>query len=258
MFDHFIGLAKSNWLSTQKRKMMVFLVYIQPFFLFTMYHFANPYLVDASQSFWFIVINVSLTNAWGISVFSTVSDIHRDRWTGMLAIIVASPTSLFTVFFIKAMTNVVHAIGSLIILSTLAFIFYRPEFNDFFIGMNWLILVSTFVMIALFSLCFSAIVGMSPMSGIIMNFVEYPIFILGGIGFSIGLLPIVMQKAVFLFPFSFVAEYLRSRSGVSLLTSSQINDALYVNVVGCLITIVAGILLFVKMQRRLENKGALL
>jgi ABC-2 type transport system permease protein len=252
-----LGLAKICWLSTQKRNIMIFVVYVQPLFLLVMYILASPFGADALQkAYWFVVINGSVLSCWSINVFATISDINRDRWTGMLDVVRSSPTSLLTVFIVRALMNSFHAFSSLLILAIGAFIWFQPEIN-----LGYFRVVSSlfgiFLVIGMFSFIFAALVGMSPLANHIMNFIEYPIFIISGIGFTIGILPNMLQWFALLFPFGYLTESLRYSVGISLIEVKTIHAGLYVAGAGTILISVVGVILLYVMNKRLGDKGAL-
>lgn len=254
-----LGLARIHWLSTQKRNIMIFIVYVQPIFLLAMYGLANPYDgVSAEQAYWFVVINGAALTCWSIHVFATVSDIHRDRWTGLLDITRASPTSLLTIFVVRALMNTLHAMASLLIFVVGAALWYQPEWTQVMDASVYGLLLAVFLLIAAFSLLFAAVVGMSPLAHHIMNFVEYPVFIFSGIGFTVGLLPTVLQWLAMLFPFGFLTEVVRAEVGISLMAAEQLASGLWLSLCGTVIIAIGGAALIVAMFKRLDERGALL
>jgi ABC-type polysaccharide/polyol phosphate export permease len=216
---------------------------------------ANPYSDNApGKAFWFVVINGSLLNIWGINVFATISDIHRDRWTGMLAATRLSVTPLLTLFIIRALTNTIHGLVSLLIFATYAWLLYQPEWSTILDIRIWSLVGLSFMLIAAFSLLFATIIAMSAHSHHIMNFIEYPVFILAGIGFTVGLLPPFMQWFALALPFGFSAEFARSLAGISL-SHLAFTDILWLPVLGAIVIGFIGLHQMNLMERTLAETG---
>lgn len=254
-----LGLAWYNWLCSQRRAMMQFIIYLQPVFNTILYALANPYTKDEPvKAFWFVVINGSLLNIWGINVFATISDIHRDRWTGMLTAVRLSTTPLMVIFVVRAITNTLHGLTSLLMFAVMAYVLYRPDINSVFLTLAWPILISSFFLIALFSLLFAAVVAMSPQAHHIMNFIEYPVFIVAGIGFTIGLLPIFMQWFALLMPFGYFAELARTWVGISLIDSVQLQSYFWLPIIGLFIIALIGTFQLKIMEKKLSETGNIL
>lgn len=252
----FLYLAWYNWLCSQRRAMMQFIIYLQPVFTTILYTLANPYTGEsATKAFWFVVINGSLLNIWGINVFATISDIHRDRWTGMLSATRLSITPLMTIFIVRAITNTIHGFASMLLISVLAFVWFQPELSMILNSPVWWLLVLAFFLIAGFSLLFAAVIAMSPHSHHIMNFIEYPVFIVAGVGFTVGLLPLFMQWFALMLPFGFVAEFARHIEGISLAYTADFSSVFWLPIFGSFLILLIGILQMRTMERNLAETG---
>jgi ABC-type polysaccharide/polyol phosphate export permease len=255
MISQLLHLAWYNWLCSQRRAMMQFIIYLQPVFTTALYAMANPYSDNApGKAFWFVVINGSLLNIWGINVFATISDIHRDRWTGMLSATRLSVTPLLTVFIIRALTNTLHGAVSLAMFAAFAWVLYQPDWVMVLDGRVWALLAFAFTLIAVFSLLFATIIAMSPHSHHIMNFIEYPVFIIAGIGFTVGLLPTAMQWFALMLPFGYVAESARSIAGISLSSLAPF-DVIWLPAFGGILIALIGLQQMKHMERKLAETG---
>lgn len=249
-----LAILKLFFLSTFRRHMMLFIAFIQPFFMVTIFHAMGSYETDI-QSFWFVLVNSSLIVTWGIFVFSTLSDIDRDRWTGVLRYYSISPTPTLAVFFYRLLSNLVFALFAVALILALCFLLYRPNVVDIF-SPAWGLLALDITLIALFSGVIAGIVAMTHHSRVIMNFIEYPIIVLSGLGFTIGILPTFMQKFAFIFPFGFVSELVRIETGISRTTLEPL-DYWFLPVLGFVLLALVGWKIFGAMQARLTRIGGL-
>ena len=102
-------------------------------------------------------------------------------------------------------------------------------------------------------------VTMSKYSVIIMNFIEFPVFIIAGLGFSTASLPSFLQVITKFFPFGYIAELFRIKLHIStFLEFELIKDISFPLIGGLIIIIILLILLLYRiMENRMLKKGVI-
>lgn len=217
-----IGVIKGLFRSSLKRPMVHFSAFIQPVFIFILYGFINPY--ERDLGFWYIALHVPFVSTWGILVFTTVSDIDRDRMVGTLPYLLISATSLEKLLWLRTFVNLTICIFAAVLSLILAYVYYQPSHLSLGVHISlflkWLL---AWALIGLFSHVFAMIVVMSDNSRLIMNFVNYPISLLAGLGFSLSFLPDNLQYIAFFLPFSYLIESMRAQVGLASIPIETLN-----------------------------------
>lgn len=235
--------------------MMIFVGAVQPIFTVWLYTLNLPSGLDDGQAFWFILINAGLVNSWTILVFSTLSEIDRDRWTGLLAQYISVPTQLVEIMSIRTLANFCFVFLSLIVTAGLTFIVIGPDSAALF-STSWFWLVLALVSITLLAVLFSMIVAMTVRGRTIMNFIEYPVVFVSALGFSVTLFPNILTQIALCLPHSFLAEMARFSAGVSPINPMELGWSMSPVMTTIGLVALGGALLS-KMQKRLLEKGAL-
>lgn len=166
-----------------------FCVIMQPilygFIMFCM--FKNT---DKQNFLAYAVLGTGLLNLWSTICFSSAGDIERERHMGTLELISAVPTKFEIIILGKVIGNTLWGVISMAI----AFIFAVSAFELtvdidhplIFLGVFLLSMISFVGVAMLLSTAFT----LSRKSRILMNVLEYPIFILCGILFPMEILPL--------------------------------------------------------------------
>ena len=237
-----------------RRKMMVFVGLVQPIFTITLYWLNLPAaLVASDTAFWFMLINASLVNGWSILVFSSLSELDRDRWTGLLAQYLTVPLPLAALIGIRTVANFAFVLLSLLVSAALAFALARPALSAL-ASPVWLWLLAALACLALMSVLFSFGIATTPRGRAIMNFVEYPFIFLSGIGFSVALLPLPLAVLAASMPQGWLSEMLRYKAGIVATGPQALVPWLAPVLVGMAITGL-GFMAYHLMQRRLQASG---
>lgn len=154
----------------------------------------------------FVVVGSGMSGLWSSLLFISGNSITRERWTGTLEGLVASPTPLQVVVFGKSMANVTQSLISMIGSYAIVSIIFGFPLRI----AQPLIFFSSLVLTMLTFMCFGLIMAslfvVNPDVQRWQNGLEFPIFILCGFLFPIALLP------GWTTPFSFVlAPYWAAR-----------------------------------------------
>lgn len=137
----------------------------------------------------FVVLGTGILTLWSCICFSSAGDIQRERFMGTLQVIYATPTNFKIIMFGKILGNTILSLVPF----GISFVVVKVIFNgDIYIEAPSAFIISAILTLLSFvsiSLLFSAIFTLSRSSRILMNCLEYPIFILCGVLFPIDILP---------------------------------------------------------------------
>lgn len=202
------GSAIQQFKTSIDRPMFRFCVIVQPI-LFGLL-LGMIYLEKSDMDFTlYAVFGSGLSTFWSSICFSSASDIHREKWFGTLENIYASPVGFKWIVLGKVIGNSVWGFFSLFLsFSVVSLVFGKTilisNASLLVIG----ILLMTLSLIAI-GYMFAALFTLSRNARIMMNFMEYPIFILCGIMFPIELLPKVFQAIAYLFSPTWAVKIIR-------------------------------------------------
>lgn len=237
-----------------RRKMMVFVAFVQPVFTVTLYWLNIPPAIDdPSRAFWFMVANASLVNGWSILVFSSLSELDRDRWTGLLAQYLTVPVPLGVLIGVRTLANFIFVLISMLMSAALAAVLSMPPVSVV-ASPVWLWLFAVLACLALTSVLFSFGIATAPRGRAIMNFIEYPFIFVSGIGFSVALLPVPLAAFAASMPQGWLGETLRHRAGI-VAAGPDALVPLFAPLIVTALMLAAGVASYRVMQRRLRSDG---
>ncbi|MGD6874226.1 ABC transporter permease [Sutcliffiella horikoshii] len=141
----------------------------------------------------YIVVGTGIISLWSSIIFSSAGDIERERYMGTLETLIATPSNFIVIFFGKILGNIILGIfsmfSSLICVTMIFGLNVKIESLSAF-SLAFLLTILSFSII---SLLMASLFTLSRNSRMLMNCMEYPIYILCGIIFPISLLPSFFQ-----------------------------------------------------------------
>lgn len=190
------------------RDIFKFILFIHPIIhAFILYMI---YKNSSEQSYLeYAFLGTGLLSFWSVILFSSASDIERERNEGTLSIIFISPTNFFLLIFSKLIGNIILGIIPIVISSGTLFLL-RPIYfsiNIFDFLLNFLLAILN---LTLLSTIFSFSFAISKNTRLLMNNLEYPLYILSGLVFPIEVLPIFFQKIAKLLPLYWINKNFRN------------------------------------------------
>ncbi|KGR78006.1 ABC transporter permease [Ureibacillus manganicus] len=205
------------------RPMFQFVIWISPFFYATI-----TYFVYGGQSpekiFQYVVLGSGFMGLWTSIVYSSASDINRERYYGTLENIFVAPVSFSYIIMGKIVGNTIWGFVSM----HLSFIYLRFVFNLEYPMLEPLLIVSAHlavvISISVFAFVMALLFTLSKQAEALMNFIEYPIFLICGFLFPIVILPTWLQPFSAILPPTWAIELLRTVTN-SASTSTQIIQA---------------------------------
>ena len=182
----------------------------------------------------FALLGSGLSTFWASICFSSASDIHRERWYGTLENIYAAPAGFRWIVLGKIIGNSLWGMMSIAISFFVVWVVYkRPLVIEhplwFIIGL--LIMTLSLIAIGYFM---AGLFTLSRNARLMMNFMEFPVYILCGILFPITLLPKALQ---------YVGHLLSPTWAIKLLRYSITGEGTYNHIYGLILLTIIYIIL---------------
>lgn len=147
----------------------------------------------------YAVFGSGLSTFWSSICFSSASDIHRERWYGTLETIYAAPAGFKWIVLGKIIGNSIWGFFSI----CLSFTVVTLVFNKAIVVANplWLLIGIALMTLSLVAIgyLFAALFTLSRNARVLMNFMEYPVYILCGILFPLEQLPLFIRSISYAF-----------------------------------------------------------
>lgn len=190
------------------RPMFQFIIWISPLFLATISYFI--YGTESPEKiFQYVVLGSGFMALWSSIVYSSASDVNRERHYGTLEIIFVSPTSFSIILVGKIIGNTIWGVLSMVISFVYLVLIFRIEIAIhhpmYFLGSLLFVLFALSVFSFFMSLAFT----LSRQAEALMNFIEYPIYLICGFLFPVTILPLWVKPISYLLPPTWAIELLR-------------------------------------------------
>lgn len=138
----------------------------------------------------YVILGTAVTSMWGSISFSSAGDINRERFMGALQVIFSSPTKFSTIMFGKVIGNTILGFLSMLLSFAFVTLFFKVKFsivNPIYFSLIMLLGLISFAFIAMM---LSGLLAISRNTRVLMNCLDYPIFIFCGTVFPIEVLPL--------------------------------------------------------------------
>lgn len=165
-----------------------FCVLFQPilyaFLLYFMYQGKSP------ESFInYVILGSGIISFWSTICYSSAIDIERERFMGTLENLFSSPIGLKTAMFGKILGNTIYGILSIVISVVFIVTVFKVKIgiaHPIWFILGFFLMVLSFIAL---SMLISSLFALSRNAKVLMNCIEYPIFILCGMAFPVDILP---------------------------------------------------------------------
>lgn len=193
---------------TFSRNMFRFMMLINPVIFGTIMYlmFRNSGRDDFAAH---VIFGSGLITIWGTIIFSSASDIDRERWMGTLETLFCSPVKFSVIMSGKIFGNVILGLFSMIYSTVFIVLVFEVEFKVVNEGYFILTLIITLISFMGISMLFATILAISRQARVFMNALDYPIYILCGLVFPIDLLPRFIQYISYTLSPTWASELLK-------------------------------------------------
>lgn len=190
------------------RPMFQFVIWLSPLFYATITYFIYKDR-PAEEVFRYVVLGSGFMALWTSIVYSSASDIGRERFYGTLENLFVAPASFSLVLWGKIIGNTLWGFLSMALsFGYLTFIFKVeiPIPNVVLLVPAVIIVVAS---ISIFAFVMAMVFTLSRQAEALMNFIEYPVFLVCGFLFPVSILPSWVQPISALLPPTWAIGLLR-------------------------------------------------
>ncbi|MGM9552696.1 MAG: ABC transporter permease [Faecousia sp.] len=141
----------------------------------------------------YVILGSGLMSLWSCICFSSAGDIHRERYSGTLALIFAAPAGFPTIILGKILGNTLLSMVSFLISMVTALAVYHAPMRLASPGYFCIALVGMIGSFVVVSSVIACLLTLSRRTTLYMNCIEIPFILLCGMSFPIDVLPTWLQ-----------------------------------------------------------------
>lgn len=190
------------------RPMFQFVIWFSPLFVATLAILI--YGADSPERiFNYVVLGSGFMSLWTAIVYSSASDINRERFYGTLEIIFVAPASFAVILIGKIIGNTIWGLLSMMLAAGYLYVLFDVRLT---IHHTWLFPLTAciaLVSLTLFSFFLALIFTLSRQAYALMNLIEYPIYLICGFLFPVSILPVWVQPLSYILPPTWAIALLR-------------------------------------------------
>ncbi|AWB43698.1 hypothetical protein DCC85_05340 [Paenibacillus sp. CAA11] len=191
------------------RPVFQFVIWISPFFYATISFFiygrtSREALVN------YVVLGSGFMSLWSSIVYSSASDINRERYYGTLENIFAAPIPFSIILLGKIIGNTLWGMLSMGLSTLYLVVIFGARLEAAHPLLLGLALVLVSLALIIFAFFMSLFFTLSRQAEALMNFLEYPIYLVCGFLFPVAILPGWIQPLSYLLPPTWAIQLLRS------------------------------------------------
>lgn len=157
----------------------------------------------------YVFLGTAITSMWSSISFSSAGDIDRERFMGALEVIFSAPTPFRVIMLGKVIGNTILGIASMLISFLVVTLLFGSRFDPvhpLWFAVSMLLGIVSFVFVALL---LSGLLAISRNTRVLMNCIDFPVFILCGTYFPIDVLPVWVQPISFALSPTYVLKLAR-------------------------------------------------
>lgn len=245
----FLHTIKVHMKLSLARPMFQFIIFLTPF-LFATIGILIYGDSSSEQIFHYVVLGSGFVTLWSSIVFSSASDVNREKLYGTLELLFIAPVPFWLTLAGKIIANTLWGLLSMLISYIyLLFIYRVPVIIEHPLHF---ILAYLFVLLSLsvFSFFLAMSFTLSRQAYALMNMLEYPVYLICGFMFPITVLPDWVQPLSWVLPPTWAIELLR------IISKKNINQEEIIVAWGVLLVLTLIYLLISLAYYRLVEKKA--
>lgn len=247
-------LREIRYFTNFSNKMYIFLLFFQPLMFLTIIYFMmeirGGFNSDNPDR---LIIAPALISMWSYVLYSSGSALISQKWNDTLELLLAAPTSLFSIILTKTISNSLIALISMIVTITYAkfifgFNFNIPSYWKFFFSIIVLIIALAVVGMIL-SIVFVAFQNAFAFQNVIL----IPIILICGIFTPLEQLPLILKITSYTIPMTW---------GIQTVYNSLVMDNLFffsltMSIIVSLLYFIVAYVVIKKIEKVLRNNGKL-
>lgn len=137
----------------------------------------------------YVILGAGLMGLWSCICFSSAGDINRERYSGTLAILFATPSSFRAVILGKILGNTILSLATLVVSFVTAKVLYGAPVVVASPGYMLLSLAAAVICFVSISTVIACLLTLSRRTQLYMNCIEIPVILVCGFVFPVEILP---------------------------------------------------------------------
>lgn len=210
-----IASCKLQMKQSFSRSMFKFCIIIYPILAAITFYFVYAGKTDDALIS-YVFLGTAITSMWTSISFSSAGDIDRERFMGALEVIFSAPTQFRIIMLGKVIGNTILGAASMLISFLVVTLLFNAKFtlaHPILFFLSILIGIISFLFIALL---LSGLLAISRNTRVLMNCIDFPVFILCGTYFPIEVLPAWVKPLSYILSPTYVLKLARmSISGIT-------------------------------------------
>lgn len=246
-----LTISKFNLRQSLERSAYKYTIVIQPILFSALFYLINVASGQGLSSL-SIVGKSGMISLWSSVCFSSLCDLQREKDSRTLAALLGTPTSLFKIILGKVIPNTLMGLISFLFSAVTIVILSWGKTNietSFFeITICLFLLLLSYITTAMF---FIPIFSIYENAKLLINCIEYPIFIITGMAFPTSLLPDFIQKTGQLLPLTWGVRIVNHLIIEHSLNTMNYNDIkMYAIII--VIYMAIDVILFAMVERKIR------
>ena len=157
----------------------------------------------------YVILGAGLMGLWSCICFSSAGDVNRERWSGTLSMIFASPAGFQLIIFGKILGNTLLSLLTLLLSYVTAKILYGVSISVAYPLYTALAMGCAVVCFIVFSTLIAYLLTLSRKTQLYMNLIDIPVILLCGFVFPVDFLPRWIQPLSNALPPTWAVRLLR-------------------------------------------------
>lgn len=198
----------------------------------------------------YVFLGTAITSMWSSISFSSAGDIDRERFMGALEVIFSAPIPFRIIMFGKVIGNTILGIASMLLSFLVVTLMFGSRFSPvhpLWFTVSMLLGIVSFIFIALL---LSGLLAISRNTRVLMNCIDFPVFILCGTYFPIDVLPTWVQPLSYILSPTYVLKL--ARMSISGITDYRM---FYTYLIGLLLVSACYFLSYMKFYTIIDSKA---
>ncbi|TYS51169.1 ABC transporter permease [Bacillus infantis] len=232
-------------------KMYQFLLFFQPLMFLTIIHFLNQVRGDAASGK--TVVAAALISMWSYVLYSSGSALMSQKWNDTLKLLMAAPTSLFSVILTKALSNSFIALISMLLSFVYAkFIFgFNLDIRDY--GLFFMSVLVLILSLSVAGLILAVVFVASQNVYDFQNLILTPMILLCGVFIPVESFPFILKWVAYLVPMTWGIKTVHE----ALDLSPSLLETMMVSILISLVYLALAYFIVKKIESILRRSGSL-
>jgi len=198
----------------------------------------------------YAVLGGGMMGMWGNTLYSSGFAIEFEKWQGTLEEVVATPSNLLHVIAGKSISNALFGLTNMAAILLIASLVFRVPLDVANPILFALSIVLTLISVSALGLIFASAFVLTRSAQVFTNGLEFPIYVISGSMFPIGLLPFWVHPASYILGPTWGIEAIRIAAG-----QENVSLTFWLNVGVMLLITLAYVALAAFLFKKVETKS---